>query len=357
MSLVPVKYPLDLKGNATTNKVDNEQYQLAAGNLRVLVPRYGAFYTESTRLIDGNTNRELVRGTDYKPTLMYLQPTRQTGLSVHQMIVITDPTASSNILFSCQYLGGEYSYCYDAIVQMIEALHLDDREVWFNNIIGLPDSWNPAPHLHDAGDVYGFEYLVAAMERLRVAVQLGSAPAAKEFFDYTDNQIAQVNANVEALQQAIGSPESIIAALGYTPMDSKGGKFSGAVEFDGGVTNYGYYREKVLPVSTTSNVTVLDLSVAGIYDITLSQTTTLKFDISNIPDLQGSDSVSFMVRVKNAAAGLALAFDSNIEWADKAIPPRTTTINAKDEYYFTTFNGGASYTGSLSNENTGNAAS
>jgi hypothetical protein len=355
MSLVPVKYPLDLKGNAATNKAENELYVLAAGNLRVLVPRNGAFYTETIRLVDATTNRELIKGVDYKPTLLYLTPSRQTGLEVHQMLVVTDTTASSNLLFTCQYLGGEYSYCYDAIVQMIEALHLDDREVWFNNIIGLPDSWPPAPHLHDAGDIYGFEYLVAAIERLRVAVQLGSAPATKSFLDYVDNQVAQVAADVAAIQANIGDPATIIEALGFTPMDSAGGKFTGAVEFDGGLTNYGFYREKIKRINTTSNVTMLPIAAATVFDVSLSQTTTIKFDMANIPALQGDDSLSFMVRVKNTVAGLALAFDSNIEWADKAIPQRTTALNGKDEYYFTTFDGGASWTGSLSNENTGNA--
>lgn len=358
MPLVPVKYPLDRTGKAATNLVTDELHQLNNANYRVLVPRYGAFFTDSITVREAASGRVLKKGVDYYPAMLYKTPTVDTGLEVHQLIIVTDPTASANLLFNGQMLGGEYSYNWDAIVQLIQSLKLDQRSVLFDNIIGKPELWQPTPHLHDIGDVFGFEFHVAAMERIRQAIMMGGAAQIKAIYDYLDNQITEVNNKVDARLDASESPQAIIDALGYTPVKKAGDTFDGPMSFSKGITNRGFFKEIVKKLNVTSNLTTLDLSLAGIFQATLGSSTTFKFDVSQVPSIAADESISFtLVIVNDGTAGRAVAFGSNVQWSDKTIPPRSTGANARDEYYFSSFDGGVTWTGSLSNENVGQAAS
>lgn len=355
-SLVPPKYPLDLTGNAISNKVTDEPHTLPNLNYRIFAPKYGAFFSEAPSVRDAATNRSLVKGVDYFPAMLHTMATEQTGLEVHQIIVITDKTCGPDILFDGQMLGGEYSYNYDAIVQLIQRLDLDNRPVLFEAIIGKPTAWNPTPHLHDIGDVYGFEYMVGSLERIREAILLGAAPSTKAIYDYVNNKLTELKNFVQLIKDGQSTPESIISALGYVPISSSGGEFTGPVTFSKGLRVKGPYVERIKRINATSTNTPIDVSEASVFVVTLQSSTRLSFDFTKMTDITGDDSLSFVVVLKNDAAGNhAVAFDTNIDWADGALPPRNNGANSKDEYYFSTFDGGVTLTGSLSNENTGPA--
>jgi hypothetical protein len=344
MSIVPVKYPLDLTGAAASNRVTNEQHTLPNTNIRVFVPQYGAFFSDSVAVRDAATNRTLIKGVDYYPSLLYAGPTAQTGRDIHQVIVITDATCSANILFDAQMLGGEYSYSFDAIVQLVKNLALDSRTVQFNNIIGKPDAFNPAPHLHDAGDLYGFEYLSASLDRVRDAILLGSAAGQKGLYNYLDNQIAQLQASISQIASARSTKQSIINTLGYTPMNAGGGTFSDDVTFNGETYYKGGKRELVQVLTATSSITTLDLSVANHFVVTLGANTTLKFDTSKITGLTGKDYIKFTMLQKNDATGnRTLALPGNIIWAGRIVGARAIAANTVNEYEFVTYDGGLTW--------------
>lgn len=344
MSLIPVKYPLDLTGAAASNRVSNEQHTLPSTNIRVFVPQYGAFFTDSIAVRDAATNRTLVKYTDYYPSLLYAGPTEQTGREIHQIIVITDSTCSANILFDAQMLGGEYSYSYDAIVQLVKNLALDSRTIQFDNIIGKPDGYNPAPHLHDAGDLYGFEYLSASIDRVRDAILLGSSAGQRGLYDYLNNQIAQLQATIGLIAAARSTKQSIIATLGYTPMDTNGGAFGGDVTFNSKTYFKGGNRDQSVVLNATTSTTTLDLSLANHFALTLAANTTLKFDTSKITGLTGKDYIKFTVLQKNDATGnRTLNFPANLVWAGRVVGARAIAANAINEYEFVTYDGGVTW--------------
>lgn len=354
MSIVPVKYPYDPTGKAATNLVPDELHQLNNANFRVLVPRYGAFYTESVSLREAASGKPLVPGRDYYPAMLYKLPTMETGQEVHQIIIITNPAVSSNVLFTAQMLGGEYSYSWDAIVQMIQSLKLDQRSVVFENIIGKPEKWEPAPHLHDIGDVYGFEYQVAALERLAQAIKMGGGAQLQGIYQYLDNQLAEINNTLEAALAGQGTQASIIEALGFTPANRAGDDFTGLMKFKKGFLVEGALRERIQRITATSNTTTLDLSLATIFDVVLSASTSFRFDLTKVPNMQPNEAISFTLVVRNDnTPNRAVAFPSNIKWAGKVIPPRSTGAQAQDEFYFSSFDGGVTWTGSLSNADVG----
>lgn len=354
MSLIPVKYPLDPTGVATSNKVSAEPHTLRNSKVRPVVLKYGAFFNESIAIRDAASGRILTRDVDYYGTVLYQLPTSAYGKEIYQIVVIVDQTCGADILVDYQALGGEYSYSWDAIVQMMQTLDLDNRPTAFAYLLGRPEAYNPAPHLHDAGDVYGFEYVVAAIERVAQAIRVGSGAAEKGFFDYVDSQITQVNSNIQALTSSVTSPDAIKAALGYTPINKEGDSFNGPMLFKAGMTLNGYFKEKISKINATTNNTVLDLSTASIFIVTLMASTSIVFDMTKITTMAPDESLSFtLILINDASPGRAVSFPVNVGWADKVIPPRSTGANARDEFYFSTFDSGANYTGSLSNQNVG----
>lgn len=353
MPIALVKYPLDLTGENPGNKITGEPKVLNTSRTRVICANYGAYFTESMVVTDASTGVPLVKGVDWYPGWLYQMATEQTGKEVCALIVITNPDVNLNVSLDYQVLGGEYSYSYDAIVQMIQALGLDDRPVEWGNIINKPPAFTPAPHLHDVGDVYGWEYVVQAIQNLTQAIALGSAASEKTFYTYVDNAIHVLELAIAAVAASSGSKAGIIATLGYIPVDPAHPDFTGPANFNNGLNINRYVKEKIQTINATTTQTVIDLSLATIFFVNLSENTTFTFDMSGITDLQPNQALSFTMVVVNAVANKAISFGTPVQWAGKTMPPRTVALNGRDEYYFSTFNSGNFFTGSLSDQDVG----
>lgn len=350
MSPVPIKFALDPTGTSPANRVVNEPKTLRDATVRVAATRYGPFYTESLGIRDVAANRNLVPGRDFYATVLCQIPTEQYGKEVCSVIVITDPSCGAQVDISYQALGGEYSYSADAVEQMVATLNLDKRPVKWGDIIDKPeDGFTPAPHLHDSGDIYGMEYVVAALERISQAILIGATAGETRMYEYLDAQIQEIYAAVRAYAESGQSKEGIINALGYVPVN-KAGDEVGHLRLTKGMTLSGCLKETTVKIRATTSETIIDISKGSIFEITIAASTLLRFDPSKIENLQPNDTVSFTVVTKNEVANRGMSFDSNVQWSGGRVPPRTITVNGRDEYYFSTFNGGASYTGSLSDQ-------
>ena len=164
------KYPLDLTGVNLNNLVTAEPHTLPAGTNRAIVPNYGAFYSETVIIREVSSGIVLTPVQHYKATQLYQEATESSGKEVCAVIVITDESITSDIEVTYQAVGGEFSYSVKALRDMLDTLDLDERTVVWGDVLGTPSVFPAAPHLHDAGDLYGFEYLVEALESIRSAI-------------------------------------------------------------------------------------------------------------------------------------------------------------------------------------------
>lgn len=174
------KYPLDLTGTSPENLVLGEPHTLEPGLNRAAVPRYGAFYTESLAVRDASTGELLTPNDQYVPIMYYAEPSERSGKEVCTGIIVTDGTVANEITIDYQVVGGDYANITQIIIDLIENLNLDDREVTWGDLLGRPDAFPPAPHLHDLGDIYGFEYLVQQLELIRQAILYGDVESHEE---------------------------------------------------------------------------------------------------------------------------------------------------------------------------------
>lgn len=192
-----IKYPLDLTGVNPNNLVRSEPHTLPAGTNRAIVPNYGAFYADSVIIRDANSGVILKPREQFKAVQLYQEATEKTGQEVCAVLVVTDTSITSDIEVTYQAIGGEFSYSVYALRQMLEDLDLDERPVVWGDVIGKPAAFPPAPHLHDAGDLYGFEYLVAALEQVYHGILVGDEAAhdaIRQYIDHVEQVMRALNA-------------------------------------------------------------------------------------------------------------------------------------------------------------------
>lgn len=204
MSTPVLQLPLDLSGVAITNKVVAELHIVAATGTRAIVTTRGPFYTRGLIVRNKTTGIELVPDVDYRPVHMFLEASLRAGQEICSVIIILPTSTVTEVEIDYQAIGGEYSASVSAIEQMLESLDLDNRTVFWGDLLGAPEYFPPTAHLHDVGDVYGFEYIVAVLEQIRRAILLGDQAAFDELRNYVnlqDNSLRGLITSLESLME------------------------------------------------------------------------------------------------------------------------------------------------------------
>lgn len=211
MSPPLLRYVLDPTGIDPNNYVNSEPHILPDGLfVRAVAPTYGAFFTESVKVYDAATNTLLTRGTQYTCTELLDLVTQAYAKEICYLILINDRAVSSNIRISYQALGGPYTRSADAIVNIYNNFKDDNRPMSWPSIVNKPNVFPPGPHLHDIGDVYGFEYLVFACERIRNAILLSDVPGYEKVLTYVTDQIRLFKQTIESRLNQLEQNNTII---------------------------------------------------------------------------------------------------------------------------------------------------
>jgi hypothetical protein len=196
--------PLDLSGQSVHNLVVDEPHDLGSRKIRSIAPKQGPYYTESLQVWDAVTNSQLTRHVDYKCIDIVGLPSAHSGKEICSLIVVTNSQASSQVRLVYQALGGDYARSYEPIRSLVGKLSEDTRKVEWGSLLDRPVYFDPAQHLHSAGDVIGFEYLVAALESLKNAVLLGDQVDHDLIRQYLDNHIESLRRLMDDAENAAG---------------------------------------------------------------------------------------------------------------------------------------------------------
>ncbi len=214
-----LKYPLDPTGLNPNNKIVGEVHSLGTGVNRAIVPDYSAFYSASMVVYVEDGIDPLVPNQHYIAAQLHADATAALDREVCMAVVIIDQSIMGNIRLEYQTVGGDFSVSVDVLRQAIEDEDLDDRTVSWGDLIARPSAFPPAPHLHDIGDLYGFEYVVEALEALRSAILIGDEATHEEirqWVRYEDSllrdSIAQTNQNLNTHVQDKENPHAVTKA-------------------------------------------------------------------------------------------------------------------------------------------------
>ncbi|MNU61460.1 hypothetical protein D3C71_506670 [compost metagenome] len=339
MGTIIVKYPEDPTGINPNNLVINEPHDLGAGRNRAFVPNYGAYFTDTMIVTEVATGRVLTKGTHYIAAQLQQEATLAMDKEICAVVVITDPAVQDQLLFTYQVVGGVFSTSVSALQKMIEDLDLDERAVEWGALIGIPSAFPPSPHLHDIGDLYGFEYLVEALDALRNAILIGDEAAhdeLRQYIQYEDGllraSIAELKGQFDAHAQDFNNPHKTTKAqVGLGSVDNYG--TATTAEAQAGTSNAKF----MTPLRTAEAITqqaLIPLN-AHIADKNNPHNTTKaqvglgsveNYAIATTVEAQtGTSDVKYMtpLKTKDAITQQAL-IPLNAHIADKANPHQTT---------------------------------
>lgn len=230
MTPLIIKYPYDPTGQAITNRVTGEIHTLPRSRNRSFALNAGPFYADSVVLRTLPGNQLLERNVHYRTLYLYEHYTRKTAMPVTAVIHVFDEMIQGSVTVEYQVVGGEASSNTTAIQQLIQSLEIDNRGIVFDDIIDLPVTWPPSPHLHHVGDWYGMEALIDAIQDLTVmldgerSVAFNQVTTRLNTFSQqlittqmslttTHQELAAANDRISSLQQALATTNSNLSTL------------------------------------------------------------------------------------------------------------------------------------------------
>lgn len=184
MSITQLKYRLDLTGEVQANRVEYKKTIGVTSGRSFALP-YGAFFAHNFVIIDsGKPQEPLKRGRDYELLYHYSRISKMAkGKEIVGVIKITNADVGTNLTCFANIVGAEFVNHYEFITRAIEDLDIDNREIQFWNVEGVPEVWEAAAHLQDIGDVFGFEYIISILSELVSVISSGTAPEIKAILD------------------------------------------------------------------------------------------------------------------------------------------------------------------------------
>ena len=195
---VPIRFEEDLTANNPANYITGDAYELPVHwRNRVIVPRYGAFFTKDMVVRDAS-GRVLERGKNKQyvcvesplryPTNGNITLNEMTGYETAQFIVVTDQNVSQQVTVDLRYVGGAYSINQDALIKALETLALDTRPVLWEDVSNKPPGYLPAWHITDARDIMNMGALCFWLEKIYEALLLGDQRQWDAIYSYIERR-------------------------------------------------------------------------------------------------------------------------------------------------------------------------
>ena len=196
MALKKILYPLDRTGTAPSNRITAEPHTTGVDRYRAFTLGFAPFFADSVVIREAGKSTPLVRGKDKDYELVYYYQDLSklcAGKEVAGVVVIRNQNLGTQFEVDYNTIGAHYATSATTIAAAITALELDNRNVYWQNIIDLPDLWQPAPHPHDMGDVFGMEWLLDILASIREALMIGDNAVHTEIINRIDSAITNLS--------------------------------------------------------------------------------------------------------------------------------------------------------------------
>lgn len=212
MSIRKILYPLDFTGVATANRIEGELKTIGTDRYRAFTLNFAPFFTSNLTIKERGKTTLLKRGTDYECLYFYPELTKlAAGKEVCGVVVITNAAIGVNLEVGYNTVGGHYAHSADVIQMAIESLELDNRNVYWQNIIDTPDLFQPAPHGHDLGDIYGMEFQIDVLVAIREAIMIGDNTVHQQIYDRIDAIVNSLTEMVALHRNDVNNPHKTTA--------------------------------------------------------------------------------------------------------------------------------------------------
>lgn len=206
--------PLDRTGTAQSNQIEIEYHRVEAGGKGLIRLEYGAYFYSSLRLWEKRLDDSLtplVRGVDYFPSELVTADTEISAGAVYSSVILKQSGEHRIIAAAYQALGGRSNPNNGLLAALALSPLNAGKAVDYAVIEQKSDAFKPAPHLHDASDLYQLDRLVQEIRRWTKDVKAASAPVYGTVFAQPDYDLGtrykvlkgRVKDDEAALRQAI----------------------------------------------------------------------------------------------------------------------------------------------------------
>ena len=186
-----IQYELDPTGLGVANLISNEIHSNVDTLTGILIPKFGDFFT-SGLVIRNSANTILDRDDDYVPIEFNAAASAKYGKEICRGILILTNKSLSPFTITYQVLGGDRSYSNQNLLAVTQEKILPPQPVEYSEIFDVPLQFEPSHHLHDIDEVYGFERIVAALNRVKTAIEHGSFPAFQSLLGFLDSALFKI---------------------------------------------------------------------------------------------------------------------------------------------------------------------
>jgi hypothetical protein len=173
--------PVDLTGAATDNFISGEYHRITSGAKTIIRPNFGDFYSHGVQLygVSSETSLNLLRlGIDYDFAHLNEDATAQSDGAVYQAIVLKNTRFFTTFSVSYHAFGGARNINYTRLYNLyLEAKNGSPTP--YANLTGVPSSFQPVVHDHDALDVYGLEYVTAFIDNIKNSMNVSRTGEAR----------------------------------------------------------------------------------------------------------------------------------------------------------------------------------
>jgi len=406
--LTAPQFPFDPTGVNPLNRVTNELQPLTGVGDRdyyYVVPASGPFFAGTQQLrfksIQGEL-RPLYEGIDYQLTHYFMGASRATGKPIYGSITLLNKQINGTLIFDAyQSLGGEWTVDSNRIATILAQLTVDPRAASWDNVAGYPNIFPVIAHEWNLQDLVGQAQMVQGIDRIVDAIMTQASSAMSQHINtFSGNPHKVTCEDIDAVSRteltkvvadAVGgvlvNTDSVSEGKTnkyFTSDRVRSTQLSGYVvtqtttalgESDTTLTAFAKLQAQNVDQNKTLDMKAnakrpafsglgsqnlmkiimpgtisIDITQAEAYQIAIGGSGSIAFNIEQLGDMSNKV-IEFSVTTVNSADGYAIAWPTNVKWVDGTPPPRSTTVGARDYWYFVSEDGGVTWTGSLSNLN------
>ncbi len=189
-------FELDTTGKSKAHRKENEVYTLPNPGkyARAISLTMGCFFTESVIITDGVTSVELKKGIDYIVTEVYSSLSIIYGKEIAATLVITNPSVSSTVKVSYNFLGTRFANNIQSLAASINR-EADSRDIsslqW--DLMNKAKTFIPSDYARQIGSGVGFEAIVFGLERIRSTILYGDFDIDMTIGQFVDKFIVAID--------------------------------------------------------------------------------------------------------------------------------------------------------------------
>ncbi len=200
--------PLDPTGENVNNLVTNDIFTITTDTNTAIVPTQGLYFANTLIVKDTNTGFILTRNTDYACIELSAEMTGKYGQEVCNAIICFGTHGTTSVNLTYQALGSQSGSEVPQMQQLLQNLTASQSQLEWFNILNKPLLYQPNNHVNMLSDIYGFEPVVYAIERLTDLLKLNKVNNYELIMEWVNSKLSTFCYQMSTLQyNVLGSTQ------------------------------------------------------------------------------------------------------------------------------------------------------